>query len=357
MTTGHKQNSSSQKAATIDRRTAIKATLTTAAAAGASFQPRVLGFVEPRKNLSGDGNGIFSFTPTRVSECSGIQISGRGFGLDPQNLLVFTSQGMLHNSVVFADDQRVLTRVDLGREEVTAPLNLQIGVGAYATPLSLSGTLRPHGRFWAWRSNGTGAYSAARSITYFSRPNLPAGELVYRGYAVSNSVRLDLSLPLNDDCCPQLPAGTFTQFLFQGRNPNDQSGIACSGAFFFDEAVDAQHLAEALASVLRATLRSMLNRDAVISIQQNNGPDDVTVIVNSVDNVVLGVGDLSLRINTLGNTEPCGSIDQDSVPGDSFGSFSVQSAALKGSLSVDGCSVPSQQCPSIGVDFPDFLFN
>lgn len=357
MTTGQKQTNNSPTSGAIDRRTAIKATLTTAAAAGASFQPRVLGFVEPRKNLSGEGNGIFSFTPTRVTECSGIQISGRGFGLEAQNMLVFTSQGMLHNSVVFGDDQRVLTRVDLGRDEQAAPLNLQVGIGAYATPLTLSGALRPHGRYWAWRSNGTGAYSAARAVTYYRRPNVPAGELVYRGYAVANSVRLDLTLPLDDDCCPRLPQGSFTQFFFQGRNPANQSGIACSGAFFFEAAVDAQHLAEALASVLRATLRSMLNRDAVISIQQNNGPDDVTVFVNSVDNVVLAVGDLSLRINTLGNTEPCGSIDQDSLPGDSFGSFSVQSAALKGSVSVDGCSVPSQQCPSIGVDFPDFLFN
>ncbi len=357
MTTGQKQNNSNRDSDTIDRRTAIKATLTTAAAAGASFQPRVLGFVEPRKNLSGEGNGIFSFTPTRVTECSGIQISGRGFGLEAQNMLVFTSQGMLHNSVVFADDQRVLTRVDLGREELSATLHLQVGVGAYATPLTLTGPLQPHGRYWAWRSNGTGAYSAARAVTYVTRPNLPAGALVYRGHAVANSVRLDLTLPLNDDCCPQLPQGTFTQFFFQARNPADQSGIACSGAFFFEEAVDALHLAEAVVSVLRATLRSMLNRDAVISIQQNNGPDDVTVVVSSVDGVVLAAGDLSLRLNTLDNPEPCGSIEQDSVPGDSFGSFSVQGAALKGSVSVDGCSVPSQQCPSIPVDFPDFLFN
>ncbi|CAM2007764.1 hypothetical protein [Acanthopleuribacter pedis] len=351
----------------MDRRTAIKASLTSAAAAGATFQPQVLGFVEPRKNLSGDGNGIFSFTPTNVTDCSGIQISGRGFGLEQANVCVFTNQPTVHTTPVFVDDQHVLARVDIGNYSGTDRLYLQRGQGGYETPTSFPNNLRPHGRFWAWRSNQT-AYVAVNAVRYRQRPDLNPGELIFNGGMTNSWVSTLLSLPLNDTCCHRLPVGSFIRFHFFARNSNE--GIAASGAFFNDIELDAVTLAAAVLNVLKATVASITGRTLQTTVDARQGANQVWAIVNYAD-FSFTAGSLDLRINTLGDSETCSSIASMSAGYDTFGSFSVQPGSLaKNSLSGSAASVsvtdsavscsnsfPVGQCPSIDAQFPDFLFN
>ncbi len=338
----------------MDRRSAIKTSLAGAAAAGAAFQPKVLGFVQPRKNLSGDGTGIFAVTPSSGTLCSGVQIRGRGFGLDPANIHCTSYPGDLHFQTATCDDQRILTQIRFGHTQTNNALNVSLGQGAYATPSEFPTNLTPYGRFWAWRSNNSARYLAAAPFVFQPSNTLEPGELRVHGADFTNgALSLYLTLPFNDDCCRHCPAGTFIGWSFYVSDTDRTNQLAAQGQFFVEVEVNGTELLNALGAVVVSTVRSMTGVALTRSVTETS--ETTARLTLSRPGFNYSLGSLGVRINHFGRTMDCGPIDSQSFDTQSIASL----GAAPPSSSINACdsaSIAPCDSQSIDMDFPDFLF-
>ncbi|CAM2007763.1 hypothetical protein [Acanthopleuribacter pedis] len=359
--------------ATMDRRTAIKASLTSAAAAGATFQPQVLGFVQPRKNLSGDGNGIFSFRPAGATVCETVQITGRGFGLNTANVLCSTRNPAVHFQTGQVLDQRILTQPRFGTITVPGPLNVTLGQGGFATPTpnEFPDTLFPYGRFWAWRANGGPAYVSQDPFVFLPPTTMSAGELIFEGRRETAQIRTLITLPLNDDCCFVAPYNTFVAFSLNMQNHTADQQLAAQGQFWAQAEFGPRALAKAIGSVIVSTVLSLTGIELTFSTL-SLAADRAYLDINR-PGFTYDTAHLALRLNTNGRVEDCRPPDSQNFDSVSMNSHSLASLGIN-SLSVDSgsvasvsMSVPSEdpctpsiqaQCDSmsIGIDYPPFLF-
>lgn len=349
--------------ATMDRRTAIKASLTTAAAAGATFQPQVLGFVQPRKNLSGDGTGIFDVRPLSATVCNTVQITGRGFGLNSGNVLCTTRNGSTHFQPGHVVDQRILTQIRFGDVTNTGPLKVTLGEGGFATPSNFPEDIIPYGRFWAWRANGGASFESQNFFIFQPPTSIPAGEVWFSGRRTPGQLQTTITLPLNDDCCFVAQHGSFVAFSLNMQNSVADQQLAAQGQFFVNLHAGPETLAKMIGSIIVSTVLSITGIELTYAAQWV-APNQATLSIERpgflYDEAYLGI-----RLNQNGQTNDCGSLqsqDLDSVSG------SIASLARNSqSVSSVSMSVPSQDpCPpsvrdqcvsmSISRDFPAFLF-
>lgn len=280
------------------------------------------------------------FCPTEGSEGDLIRLLGPNLGSDFKDLSISITNG---NTKAFLrplalDSGDAVTQIAAIPDAMLGGnVNVVLGNGAESMPNNLPNELTLNAPIRSWVGNGGPRYT---SFQTFGFPMSGSNScLNFWGYMQWGQLKVNISVPFDENCCPICPAGTSITLRFCGATANNNFEAEYQATLITTTPLYVDQLADAMISVMRSAFISEHNEylNAYYTMLSDN---EVSISIGSPSGNAFVGGAIQVIINHGADSMAADSMDCDSTNGDSM-----------------ACDSMSPDCDSIAVDFVPFIFN